>query len=50
MRNRKPSGVIRACRNFNGLLPLNFSSASITAKGRNKEQSIVQAGRRLGAR
>jgi hypothetical protein len=42
MRNRKPSGVIRACRNFNGLPP-NFSPASITAKGRNKEQSMVQA-------
>jgi hypothetical protein len=43
MRNRKPSGVKRACRNFNGLLPPNFSPASITAKGRNKEQSMVQA-------
>jgi hypothetical protein len=43
MRNRKPSGVKRACRNFNGLLPPNFSPASITAKGRNKEQPLVQA-------
>jgi hypothetical protein len=41
--------VKRACRNFNGLLPPNFSPASITAKGRNKEQPLVQARKLFGS-